>query len=405
MADDAFLHNASGLGRAVELLDDPGVSPDANLPSHLPESGLGDVNVLEQLAPHVLAQAEDLGADTAFAHMDPPTPWLTWAMALWTASKNQNLLHPATSPFASDAETRVIQWLAPLFGMDGGHMTSGSTLANLTGIWAAREIKGARWVVASDQAHVSIRKSADILGLEYIAISTGPDGALDPIALPLDMSDACLVLTAGTTSTGVIDPLTLGLKAAWTHVDAAWAGPIRLSKKHTHLLDGIETADSVAVSGHKWLFQPKDSGLVLFKDTERAHPALSYGGAYLAAPNIGVQGSRGANAIPLLATLMAFGREGLASRIDRAMDDMRMLAETIIDTAHASVFAPPVTGVMAWRPDKAETMDAVFDALPVGSTSRTQIGGMPWLRNVAANPNVDINALAKAVRSAIMDNL
>ena len=193
----------------------------------LPETGVGEDDVLERLAPVVLGQAEDLGAETAFAHMDPPTPWLTWAMAMWTASKNQNLLHPATSPAASEIECRVIDWLAPLFGMSGGHLTSGSTLANLTGLWAAREIKGARWVIASDQAHVSVRKAADILGLEFIAISTGPDGSLDPIALPLDMSDACMVLTAGTTSTGAIDPLNLDIQPAWTHVDAAWAGPLK----------------------------------------------------------------------------------------------------------------------------------------------------------------------------------
>lgn len=405
MADDAFRMNMPGLLRALELLEASGASPDINLPSTLPETGVGEEDVLERLAPVVLGRAEDLGAETAFAHMDPPAPWLTWAMAMWTASKNQNLLHPATSPVAVGIEQRVIDWLAPVFGMSGGHMTSGSTLANLTGLWAAREVKGARWVIASDQAHVSVRKAADILGLEFIAISTGPDGSLDPIALPLDMSDACMVLTAGTTSIGAIDPLNLDIQPAWTHVDAAWAGPLKLSETHTGLLSGIEKADSVSVSGHKWLFQPKDSGLIFFKDVERAHDSLSYGGAYLAAPNVGVQGSRGAYAVPLLATLMAFGRAGIAARIDAAIADIVSLAAAITETTHATVFAPPRTGVLAWRPDKIDAIDQVYAALPAGSTSRTQIGGEPWLRNVAANPNVDIKLLTKAVRNAIMENL
>jgi len=37
-----------------------------------------------------------------YAHMDPPTPWITWAIGLWNARLNQNLLHTATSPFATE---------------------------------------------------------------------------------------------------------------------------------------------------------------------------------------------------------------------------------------------------------------------------------------------------------------
>jgi hypothetical protein len=37
------------------------------------------------LAPSVLGGACRLDAPTAFAYMDPPTPWLTWAMALYVA--------------------------------------------------------------------------------------------------------------------------------------------------------------------------------------------------------------------------------------------------------------------------------------------------------------------------------
>jgi len=134
-----------------------------------------------------------------------------------------------------------------------------------------------------------------------------------------DISNACLVLTAGTTATGVIDPLTLAAQAKWTHVDAAWAGPLRLSPTHAHLLNGIDKADSIAVSAHKWFFQPKDSALIMFRETEQSNPAISLGGGYLTAPNVGVQGSRGAAAIPSLATLIAWGREGIVNRIDRVM--------------------------------------------------------------------------------------
>ena len=107
-----------------------------------------------------------------------------------------------------------------------------------------------------------------------------------------DLKRACLVLTAGTTSVGAVDPLNVIGQAAWTHVDAAWAGPLRLSERHAEVLAGIERADSVAVSAHKWLFQPKESALILFREASRANDAISFGSAYLSTPNVGLLGSR-----------------------------------------------------------------------------------------------------------------
>ena len=74
-------------------------------------------------------------------------------MELWNARLNQNLLHSATAPFATEAEKQVIDWLQPYFGMGAGHMCSGSTLANLTALWAARDVKSIKKVVASEAAH------------------------------------------------------------------------------------------------------------------------------------------------------------------------------------------------------------------------------------------------------------
>ncbi len=314
----------SGLEHALKLLQQD-LFDSRSLPDEFPDRGMDDVTTLDVLAPHVLGRAARLDQSHVLAHMDPPTPWITWAIALWNARLNQNTLHPATTPFAIEAEKKVIDWLTPFFGMKGGHMCSGSTIANLTALWVARDTQGIEKVMASKAAHISIEKSAKILGLPYVTIATNTQGQLDPEALG-DTSKACLVLTAGTTATGVIDPLELIGQAPWTHVDAAWAGPLRLSPTHCHLLEGIEKADSVAVSAHKWLFQPKDSALIMFKEPERSNPAISFGGGYLVAPNVGIQGSKGASAVPLLATLMAWGKRGLVSRIDHTMSIASKLA-------------------------------------------------------------------------------
>ena len=321
MPDPDFILDRDALAHAVELMVGVGscAEPSASLPVSLPETGIGGRAALDLLAPSVLGGASRLGDAGAMAHMDPPTPWITWATTLWNASLNQNLLHPATAPVARDVEKRVIGWLAPYFGMDGGHMVPGSTIANLTALWAARERAGVEEVVYAETAHLSVSKAAHLLGLRARPLPCDREGALRSDALPADLGRSALVLTAGTTSTGAVDDLSLIGRAAWTHVDAAWAGPLRLSRVYAPGLAGLERADSIAISAHKWLFQPKESALVLFRDATLAHEAISFGGAYLATPNVGVLGSHGAVAVPLLATLLAWGREGLAARIERCL--------------------------------------------------------------------------------------
>ena len=393
----SFLPDA-GLEHAIDLLRQaPKVQE--NLPDGFPNLGIGELETLDLLAPHALGRAARLDNPKALAHMDPPTPWITWATTLWNARLNQNLLHPATAPFAIEAEKKVIDWLTPFYGMNGGHMCSGSTIANLTALWAARDAKGIEKIVASKAAHISIEKAARILGLPYEQIATNSEGQIDPDKIG-DISNACLVLTAGTTATGVIDPLVLAGQAKWTHVDAAWAGPLRLSPTHAHLLDGIDKADSIAVSAHKWLFQPKDSALIMLRDVDLANSAISFGGGYLATPNIGVQGSRGASAIPLLATMIAWGREGIADRIDHAMSMASILATELSKEDNISLWAIPETGVTVFRPLTMST-EEFYQCLPEGMFSNCVLDGEKWVRSVAANPLADIDKIILAVQEAV----
>ncbi|MEM9208937.1 MAG: pyridoxal-dependent decarboxylase [Pseudomonadota bacterium] len=395
--DDAFRWHAALL-RAVELMNLP-LSTAASLPTELPEIGMGGAETLERLAPHVLGNAARLDDPLALAHMDPPTPWVAWAMALWNARLNQNLLHPATSPFARDAERIVLDWLAPIYGMTGGHFCGGSSLANLTALWVARDAAGAESIVASEAAHVSIRKAAGILGLPYRVTPVNAENQLEVTQLG-DISRACLVLTAGTTVTGSLDSLAIAGQAAWTHVDAAWAGALQLTDHHADLLNGIEAADSVALSAHKWLFQPKDSALVLFRDAASATDATSVSGSYLATPNVGIQGSRSAAAVPLLATLLALGRSGLCAAIESNLLSAKRLADAVDSHPQLELWRRPTTGITVFRPVN-ESVDALLSRLPVGMLSTGAVAGRTWLRSVAANPLADIDAIVDALHNSL----
>jgi len=391
----AFEANAAGLELGLELLLDP---PG---PSDLPPLDGGPVGpeeALRRMAGAVLPTATQLDAPGFFAHMDPVTPWITWVAAQWAARLNQNLLHTDTGAVARDLERRVVDVLAPVWGMDGGHLVPGSTVANLTALWAARTLRGVTHVVASELAHISVPKAAHLLGLTYRPVPADRLGRLDPDHLG-DLSDTAVVLTAGTTATGSVDPLGRP-DAPWVHVDAAWAGPLRLSGRWGHALDGIEHADSVAVSAHKWLHQPKESALVLFADTGVAHPAISSGAPYLASPNVGLLGSHGYAALPLAVTIRAYGLDGIGAWVDHEMDLTVQLGERIAAEADLEQGGTgPGRGVVAWRHATVDSR-TIQAALEGAFVSVTRIDGDDWLRSVAANPFADPDRVVDAVLAA-----
>lgn len=74
--------------------------------------------------------------------------------------------------------------------------------------------------------------------------------------------------TSGTTVIGAFDPLLAIAEICrqhkmWLHVDAAWGGGALVSRKHRHLLDGIELADSVTWNPHKLLAAPQQCSTLL----------------------------------------------------------------------------------------------------------------------------------------------
>jgi L-2,4-diaminobutyrate decarboxylase len=148
------------------------------------------------------------------------------------------------------------------------------------------------------------------------------------------------------------------------------------------------------------LFQPKESALVLFADVEAAHRSVSFGAEYLAIPNVGVLGSHGAVAVPLLATLLAYGRAGIASWIDASMTHVDHLASLVREHALLESRAAPSAGVLNWR-HVAVAPAEIQRRLPPGVfVSTTTVAGQPWLRSVGANPNADPRLVVDAVLAA-----
>ena len=122
----------------------------------------------------------------------------------------------------------------------------------------------------------------------------------------------------------------------------------------------------------------------------------------MAVPNVGVLGSHGASAVPLLATLVAWGKAGLAARIERCVDLAAELAQFVRQDSRMLLLAEPQSGIVVWRPKDATLFDKIRQSLPSGSASMTTLGGERWFRNVAANPNADVRLLQDKVREAMV---
>ncbi|WP_439101366.1 pyridoxal phosphate-dependent decarboxylase family protein [Congregibacter sp.] len=184
----------------------------------------------------------------------------------------------------SAIELIVINWLCQLMGLPEdyeGVLVSGGSQASLTAIAAVRASRGPGCVYLSDQTHASLGRALRTLGFDERHIRLLPSDAEHRLteetvatAIAEDsrngLSPLMVIATAGSTNTGVVDPLQ-ELAALcdtwdlWLHVDGAYGAPAALSPKGAATLAGLDRADSLTLDPHKWLFQPYDVGCLLIK--------------------------------------------------------------------------------------------------------------------------------------------
>jgi glutamate/tyrosine decarboxylase-like PLP-dependent enzyme len=142
-----------------------------------------------------------------------------------------------------------------------------------------------------------------------------------------------VVGTAGTVSTGAVDPLSdiaalCKARNIWFHVDGAYGGFAVAAPEAPDDLRALSDADSVAVDPHKWLYAPLEAGCALVRDPEKLRAAFAYHPAYYQfeerATNyvdFGPQNSRGFRALKVWLALRHVGAAGYREMIS---DDIRL---------------------------------------------------------------------------------
>ncbi|MFI9814614.1 pyridoxal phosphate-dependent decarboxylase family protein [Saccharothrix variisporea] len=293
-----------------------------------------------------------------------------------------------TSPLAARAETVVLRWLRELVGLPesfGGVLTPSATFANLTGLACARHWWAARHgtdvtadglaglprmpVFSSGYVHASDRKALQLLGLGRDSVRTltrDDAGRIDLDALDRELAaagPAVVIANAGEVNACDFDPLSdmadlAEEHGAWLHVDGAFGLFAALSPETAHLVRGVERADSVAADGHKWLNVPYESGFVFVKDPSVLGRAFGgWNAPYLPAPDdelvnynmLGPESSRRARALPIWATLRAYGRSGHRAMVERHRDLAVHLGRTVEESDDLELMAPVTLFVVCFR--------------------------------------------------------
>lgn len=182
---------------------------------------------------------------------------------------------------SSKMEIEAVKEIAAMFGWNTslGHLTGGGTMANMEALWIAHLENPGKKIVASEAAHYTHSRITAVLQIPFVAVPNRED---KPV-MDVDALEALLkggevgtvVVTAGTTGTGHIEPISEVIALAnqynvRVHIDAAYGGYFRLVDLRNDRLNAdfqsITKADSVVIDPHKHGLQPYGCGCVLFKD-------------------------------------------------------------------------------------------------------------------------------------------
>ncbi len=244
-------------------------------------------------------------------HQISPVAPLTSLTGLLSAFVNNGMGIYEMGAGPTAIEKVVIEVLCQKFGFPetaDGFLTSGGTLANLTALLSARRamVKEDIWqegssktlgIMVSEEAHYCIDRASRIMGLgdkgiikvpvtENFQLNKDHLESLYHQALKDRIKVFAIVGSAPSTATGIYDPLDpirqfAEDKGIWFHVDAAHGGAAIFSPKYSHLLDGVQGADSIVIDGHKMMMMPSITTALLFRNGKNSHETFKQKASYL----------------------------------------------------------------------------------------------------------------------------
>lgn len=294
---DAIIDHYTHLDKKLPVALKSRKEMDSLFLEEAPEKGSDPKKVLDFVVSNVMANTTLMSHPKAYSFVPGPSNYVSVMADALATGFNVFSGGWVASPAAAELEIITIQWLLKIFGFPpkkgGGIFTSGGSMANLTALATARNIKCGKdfskaIIYLSDQAHSSNIKAIRVLGFREDQVRIIPTDSEFNFALNKlknciaadrlqGLFPFCLLASAGTTNTGSVDPLPemaaiCKKEGLWFHVDGAYGAAAILAPQGKKALKGIEKADSLTIDPHKWLFQPYEMGCLLVRN----HKNLSY---------------------------------------------------------------------------------------------------------------------------------
>jgi tyrosine decarboxylase/aspartate 1-decarboxylase len=304
-----------------------------------------------------------------------------------------NLLDPKIFPSAKSLEEEAIQKIGALASNPGaaGYITSGGTEGNIVALWVARKLLKRKNVVAPASAHYSITKACDLqqLNLVHVELDETYRASVDSIRENVSKETLVIVVTAGTTALGLVDPIEqIGEIAqdfgCFLHVDASFGGFVLSFIEDPPPWDfRVAQVSSLTLDPHKMGLAPIPAGSILFREkgwleTIKSDPF------YLNGSSSTLLGTRpGASAAAVWALLTSLGQKGYQKIVRRCMSLTRKLARGIKKVGGLDLIVEPELNVVAFKSDIAD----------LGSI-REKLEAKGWL--------VSTNRSPKSIRLVVM---
>ncbi len=365
---------------------------------------------------------------------------------------NQGVTNWQVSPGGAVLEELCCRALCRLFGLEesaeGTVMYSG-TYANQQALYMALHRKaekegfsladegvngfadpGRLAVVTSVDGHFSLRHAVRVLGLgEKALVKAGVDGnrRMDTAHLRKMLADLsgtrdvfCVVATAGTTSTGSIDPIDeiadiCADHDTWLHVDGAYGLAYQLIPEWKHLFAGIERADSLSWDPHKQFGVPIPSSIIFTRRSEDLRRMAIFSSYWnlpdTVEPNPGIKSipsTRPLTALPLVTSIRHLGIRGVIDRLRSPLEVVREIHAYLEEQPDMECLHEPDTGILCFRivPEglPGERLNPlqyhVYDTiLKEGrrSISITKLDNTSVLRFVVLSPTVTVDAVRETI--------
>lgn len=363
----------------------------ALFPDEMPRAELALSEVLDEVRSVTDTYCRRIAHPGFFGFVAPsglPTDPLGHAMVV---ALNQNVTGYPASPAAATIERTVVNWLARLVGYTDqadGVLLSGGSIANMTAIGAALirrfgtafrseglvAAAGSKQptIICSQAVHFSIQRAAALLGIgtdHVISVEVDDQFRMqfDKLIQALEANECpvCVVASAGTTTTGAIDPLQEIARICeeadiWLHVDAAYGGGGLLSPALVPLYAGLERADSVTMDLHKWFFMALDGSVLLYRDPSSAKKMFYESSDYVQYPfdgpaethmffHLSPELSRRFRALPFYIALRHYGADRLGRNVLHNYECAQYLSCLIQAEPELELVAAPQLSICCFR--------------------------------------------------------